>query len=154
VADGFDRIQELGDFCRRFTDSDKNSLIAAVAGHPSVTWERPNTSTVSGGQTANLVNDQDAAIGQFVTALTAEVDSIVRAMPENPNCLFTRRIPRAWRYSIWATIIGEAGHQTPHLHPGGWLSGVYYAEVPETIRDDADDDKQGWIEFGAPGYNY
>jgi hypothetical protein len=34
----------------------------------------------------------------------------------------------------------------PHIHPEAWLSGVYYPQVPETIRDG--DGPAGWLEFG------
>ena len=43
----------------------------------------------------------------------------------------------------------DQGHQLPHIHPGAWLSGVYYVKIPEVIRGD-DEDRVGWIEFGEP----
>jgi uncharacterized protein (TIGR02466 family) len=65
---------------------------------------------------------------------------------------FLARIPAKWTYSIWATILYQNGHQAPHLHPAGWLSGVYYLEVPEHVLSAENEDQKGWIEFGAPGY--
>ena len=40
-------------------------------------------------------------------------------------------------------------HQSPHIHPAGWLSGVYYASVPKSIAD-GDPAHSGWLELGTP----
>ena len=47
---------------------------------------------------------------------------------------------------MWATVLDQGGHQAPHVHPTGWLSGVYYAAVPEPAPGSPPD--AGWIEFG------
>ena len=41
----------------------------------------------------------------------------------------------------------DQGYQIAHYHPDAWLSGVYYAQVPEFAGDD---EEAGWIEFGLP----
>ena len=41
------------------------------------------------------------------------------------------------------------GYQIPHIHPAAWLSGVYYARVPDFIAEGAAE-QAGWIEFGRP----
>lgn len=154
AVDGLDRLVDVPVFSQMFPQSLNDGLIDAVTTHPSLFWERPNNSTIGGGQTGNLVNDPGDVVARFVGALKSCVDSIVRGMAKDPSHLFARSIPKSWRYSIWATVLSQGGHQTPHLHPGGWLSGVYYVEVPETISIDENRDNEGWIEFGAPGYGY
>ena len=37
----------------------------------------------------------------------------------------------------------------PHIHPDGWLSGVYYADIPPIVND-PDAAQAGWIRFGPP----
>ena len=55
--------------------------------------------------------------------------------------------PSAGRlFNIWGVVLEKGGHQTPHIHPSAWLSGVYYARVPEAIGSEAPD---GWLEFGG-----
>ena len=49
---------------------------------------------------------------------------------------------------LWPTVLGSQGHQASHIHPGGWLSGVYYVRLPAGVGGD---DQAGWIEFGDPG---
>ena len=48
------------------------------------------------------------------------------------------------RLHMWGSVLRKAGRQLPHVHPPGWLSGVYYVSVPKTIN------RGGWIEFGRP----
>ena len=43
----------------------------------------------------------------------------------------------------------EGGHQTEHIHPGGWLSGVFYLKLPKS-----NEQEEGSMEFGQWGYNY
>jgi len=47
----------------------------------------------------------------------------------------------------WAIVMEEGGHQIPHIHTSGWLSGVYYVDVPDEILAD-DPDHHGWLAFG------
>ena len=55
----------------------------------------------------------------------------------------------AARLQAWAVVMQSQGHQLAHTHPDGWVSGVYYAQVPDTVRSD-DVSQAGWIEFGRP----
>jgi uncharacterized protein (TIGR02466 family) len=43
----------------------------------------------------------------------------------------------------------DRGHERAHIHPNGWLSGVFYLSLPDLIGD-PDRDHQGWLEFGRP----
>ena len=45
--------------------------------------------------------------------------------------------------------MGAQGHQVAHIHPA-WLSGCYYARVPELVAS-SQEAHAGWIEFGRPG---
>jgi uncharacterized protein (TIGR02466 family) len=70
-------------------------------------------------------------------------------MPETAEHPFVRARPARWHLTMWAIIIEAEGFQVPHIHPSGWLSGVYYVRLPEVVH--APDGKQaGWIEFGEP----
>lgn len=65
------------------------------------------------------------------------------AFADQPN--MARRPPCADLES-WATEVHGDGFQAPHIHPAGWLSGVYYVTVP-TVNT-ASDAYAGAIEFG------
>ena len=50
---------------------------------------------------------------------------------------------------MWSVVMDTQGHQLPHMHPDGWVSGVYYVELPQSMHS-AKDTQDGWIEFGRP----
>jgi uncharacterized protein (TIGR02466 family) len=58
-------------------------------------------------------------------------------------------MPRELSLSGWVVRLLAGAHQSEHIHPSGWLSGVYYAQVPGFRDQD-----EGAIEFGLWGYNY
>lgn len=127
-------------------------LADALAGHSSRVWQPSDTTTRDGAQTGNLIDDPDPVIRAFISAYVETIEAFVRSRTPDPGRPFLARIPASWRYSIWATILERDGHQAPHLHPAGWLSGVCYLEVPDAVMSAENDAQQGWIEFGAPGY--
>ncbi|HAT34598.1 MAG TPA: hypothetical protein DCS82_02695, partial [Rhodospirillaceae bacterium] len=68
--------------------------------------------------------------------------------PEHPHFA---TVPESFRLDCWSTLLDAEGHQLAHTHPGAWLSGVYYVQLPPEVRPD-DDSHAGWIEFGGSGY--
>jgi hypothetical protein len=65
------------------------------------------------------------------------------------DCDFIRLMPERLSLSGWVVRLQKGGYQDEHIHPGGWLSGVFYVQVPE-FRDE----EEGAIEFGLWGYDY
>ena len=43
----------------------------------------------------------------------------------------------------------KQGYQKSHIHPAGWLSGVFYLKVPKFLNKN-----EGSIEFALYGYDY
>ncbi|MEO1576995.1 MAG: putative 2OG-Fe(II) oxygenase, partial [Pseudomonadota bacterium] len=82
--------------------------------------------------------------GRTVRALRdlirAHIDSYLQR-PPHAALRAARRMP-AYDLNVWVTVLDEGGHQAPHIHPAGVVSGVYYVAVPNPA-DSA-------IEFGAP----
>jgi tetratricopeptide (TPR) repeat protein len=133
-------------------DVDVGVLADKLANHNSCVWDRSDITTRDGAQTTNLIQDEDPDISALISALTRAVKFTIDEKQPNANNPFLARIPEEWDYSIWATILNKEGHQLPHLHPAAWLSGVFYLEVPLAVIEDENEDQQGWIEFGTPGY--
>lgn len=90
-------------------------------------------------------------IGALLAAIRDRIDRTLAAEPDRARdgtdpwlaCQPARAALRAW-----ANIQGPGGHEDWHAHRAGWLSGVYYVEVPDGLS--ADGDGAGCIEFGAP----
>lgn len=56
--------------------------------------------------------------------------------------------PETFSVQSWSNIMESAAFELPHIHEGGWLSGVYYPEV-SIARTDMASDAGGAIEFGG-----
>jgi hypothetical protein len=56
--------------------------------------------------------------------------------------------PAAARLRPWGLLQREDDHEAQHIHPPGWLSGVYYVRVPRRVSEATDG--RGCIEFGPP----
>ncbi|MDC0032948.1 tetratricopeptide repeat protein [Alphaproteobacteria bacterium] len=146
----------------RFTDAPEFETIDAfnkaltrhVLSHPTLKFKPPKKSTRFGDHTGDLrfgmprapVDALEVMIGNAITAYRA-------AMANDPGHPFLANFPDQWGLTIWAIVMGSLGHQTPHIHPAGWLSGVYYPQVSKVVAKQGGDNA-GWIEFGRPPDDY
>jgi tetratricopeptide (TPR) repeat protein len=84
-------------------------------------------------------------------AVRALVEAIAKAAGEYGSSLggkhpwISARPERAILRS-WCVITGAVGHEQWHMHPHGWMSGGYYPQVPENLRENA-----GCLALGLPG---
>lgn len=56
--------------------------------------------------------------------------------------------PAPARIRAWGLLQREGDYEALHLHPSGWLSGVYYVRIPPAVSSAGDG--RGCIEFGPP----
>ena len=67
---------------------------------------------------------------------------------KNENCEYIKKWPIKRKVRGWSVKMKKDGFLKPHIHEGGWLSGVIYLELPEKNND------EGMIAFGLDGQNY
>lgn len=128
-----------------------SALAREVTEHPSLVWEPGGKTTRHGRQTGNLLESPGEAVRALARAVELAVEAYVsRRRAVDPGGYF-ERVPDRRTLRMWGTVLADQGHQLPHIHPAGWVSGVYYVAVPESITD-GDPGHAGWIEFGRPGY--
>ncbi|MEZ5598461.1 MAG: putative 2OG-Fe(II) oxygenase [Pseudomonadales bacterium] len=123
------------------------ALAGHVASHPSL---RKNIfATEHGKHTAELATPP---LGPFKPMLE-RIDDAVRwylaQLPDDANHPMVRWRPSRWKLTSWGVVMFNRGHERPHIHPNGWLSGVFYVQLPELIDDPARR-PEGWLEFGRP----
>lgn len=123
------------------------ALAAHVENHPSVQFAPADHATQDGYHTGELMLEPMGPIRGLEEAIRAAVDQYRHDHPVDPQHPFLQRAPESFGLNIWAIILQQAGHQVPHIHPGAWLSGVYYPKLPPVIGDNS---QAGWIEFGRP----
>lgn len=130
-----------------------NAALAEHAlAHPTLAYEPDNKATRSGSQTGNLLEGDKGPVAALERMIRAAVTGYFADLPEDSSHPYARvRLP-AWDLVAWATVLGRQGHQQPHIHPGGWLSGVYYVQVPEFAGPE--EAHQGWIEFGGAPHSF
>lgn len=134
------------------TVADFNAALAEhVENHPSVQFAPADHATQDGYHTGELMLEPMGPIRGLEETIRAAVDQYRRDHPFDPKHPFLRRASGKFGLNIWAIILKQAGHQVPHIHPGAWLSGVYYPKLPPVIGDNS---QAGWIEFGRPPESY
>ncbi len=122
------------------------ALIDAVVNHPSLQWEPDSKSTRKGSQTGELAGATEGPLAVLEDMAKQAMSEYLDNIPADTDHTFLATAPERWKLTMWATVLDQGGHQAPHVHPTGWLSGVYYASVPEAAPGSLAD--AGWIEFG------
>ena len=127
-----------------------------IENDPSLALNPLGKATRLGGQTGELDLDAHPAL----SALRDLINTAVRdsAAHFRQTGLATHpmmaRAAERWTLRVWGTVLGPGGHQAPHMHPLGWLSGAYYVRVPhdmQPIPDAADPQLiAGALEFSRP----
>jgi uncharacterized protein (TIGR02466 family) len=125
------------------------ALARAVSEHPTLAWEPSKKTTTDGRQTEALSGETSAPIVALKTIIESEVDRYQTGLSGQPAHPFVGASPTTWRLNLWGTLLPAGGHQVPHIHSEGWLSGVYYPQVP-TPPSPGDGPAAGAIEFGLP----
>ncbi len=136
---------DLDAFNRDFTE--------AIRTHPNRRDEfDPNKRAIRGGAiVTDLIKHDHPAVRAFHAALDATIAAYALDLPADASHPHIAARPASYALDVWGNILVEDGHQTGHIHNLGWLSGVYYAAMPDAVSE-ADPDHQGWIEFNRPGY--
>ncbi|HMB77852.1 MAG TPA: putative 2OG-Fe(II) oxygenase, partial [Kiloniellaceae bacterium] len=125
------------------------ATVEHILQHPSLKADPAGLSTRDGRHTGELLVEPKGPIAAFERLVVEAVVAYARSHPVDPASSFLAAQPSRWSLNIWAVVLGSAGYQAPHLHPAGWLSGVFYLAVPPEITA-ADNRQRGWIEFGRP----
>jgi len=133
-------------------DPDFNAVLARhCLAHPTLQAGRHNKATEGGSQTDDLTVGAPQELRDLLAALDAAARRLAQAHAEaDPLHPWAAHPPRDWDIRVWATVLRRGGHQRPHTHPAGWMSGVYYVDVPPSENPAAGDARAGWIEFGRP----
>lgn len=126
-----------------------DALISHVRAHPSLVNNPASGATRGGGHTDELLVEPKGPFATFEQIINAAVADYLRSLPLEQSHPYLAQRPRTWRLTVWGVVLRAEGHQVAHIHPGGWVSGVYYAKLPAVV-DTADRDHAGWIEFGQP----
>jgi len=111
--------------------------------------KQENYATKGGWQTEGLnLFDQNKQLGDAVASMLNKVlAEYISYLPDDPEHPVNKCRPSLQRIISWGVVLDRHGHQTPHIHPGSWLSCVYYIQLPEGFDSQPEPDA-GYIVFG------
>lgn len=130
-------------------DDFNQAMAAHLLGHPTLTPSPTAHATRKGRHSGELLSPPLGPMGSFRDQVEAGFKAYKRKFAGEPGHPYLDACPEDIEISVWGVVMDEDGHQVPHIHPSAWLSGVYYVEVPDSVKSD-DPSRAGWIEFGRP----
>jgi hypothetical protein len=126
------------------------ALAEELEAHPGLRYGRYGTAATESWRIDEPhIFNRSVLFGQLLALIRKEVQYYVQNLggQEHP---FLRSRPAIAELNSWAVIAGPQGYESWHNHPSGWLSGVYYVDVPPAIE--TANDPGGCLEFGMrPG---
>jgi tetratricopeptide (TPR) repeat protein len=131
-------------------DADKfiNTILHEMNGK-NASWEPKDKTTKSGYQTSgNLFAEPSAAMNTLGNIIRKELTLFYSAFKTRDSTLI-ENWPEEYSLQGWYVRMLQNGHQGSHIHPAGWVSGVFYLKTVE-----APTENEGAIEFGVPGDDY
>ena len=125
------------------------ALADHVRAHPTLAEGSDDNATRFGMHSGDLMAAPAGPLESFEQLIRDSVSDYIDGIPADSDHPFFVNTPEQFALDIWGLVLTEKGHQVPHIHPGGWLSGCYYPKLPENISAD-DPEHHGWFEFGRP----
>jgi uncharacterized protein (TIGR02466 family) len=112
------------------------ALASEIARNPTLKLDPVGKATEGGFQTSSdLPSADDRAITVLLDLIRCAVDSFEADLAERLDHPFVQRRPKRAQLVAWAVVYPGDGRQIAHIHPEGWLSGVYYVSVPKVSSD-------------------
>lgn len=100
----------------------------------------------AGARVDHLQRSSNPHTKELLDRIRAAIDSYVAEREFFSDDPMMAQRPAAVSIKSWSLAVHDDGHASWHVHPGGWLSGVYYVEVPRL--EPAGAGHPGAIEFG------
>jgi uncharacterized protein (TIGR02466 family) len=112
-------------------------------------WEPFGKTTIRGFQSnSNLFLKPQKKIQNLKSIIITEIESYFLKF-KNETCSLIKKRPSKYDLNAWHVILKKQGHQNPHIHTSGWLSGVIYLKVVPSFKKN-----EGAIEFCLNGEHY
>lgn len=103
----------------------------------------------------NLLLRHSPVIEKFKQKITPSIQRYVHLLPSGDVTHPLLGKPRSAvaqgniKYSgSWSVRLKPQGYNVPHTHPKGWISAVFYVDLPDFSKDEAQG--SGTLEFGTP----
>lgn len=125
-----------------------NAEVRAELGrHPDMRYDRYGTASTRTWR----IDEPAFASSVAIPALQEQIRRAVLrqvARLDSEDSTWTRARPEKGILHNWCVLTDADGYEEWHVHQGGWMSGVYYVDVPPAVRDGSG--REGCIAFGLP----
>lgn len=112
-------------------------------------WEPSGKTTRNGyGTVGNLSDKKLPLLSKLEDCIRKELVSYFNLHKDKEITFITNR-PSNFNIVSWSNRLKKEGFNISHIHPGGWVSGVFYLKIPTKIKDD-----ESGIEFSLHGDDY
>jgi len=100
----------------------------------------------------DLFANPKGLLKKLKAAFDEQTMAFLKQLPEDPAHPVLSRNKHTFSYTgTWSVMLRNSGFHRNHFHSHGWYSGPYYCALPDIIKDE--EQKQGWVKFGEPGFN-
>ena len=124
-----------------------DALVRRIRDDPTLMRARKTVATTNGDQSLEILVGDDSITRALRTAIETEVRRYIAEVLSTSGNTHANQATAAWRLSGWAVVLRSGGFQSPHIHPEGFASGVYYARIPACVHD-GNAGHAGHIKFG------
>jgi uncharacterized protein (TIGR02466 family) len=145
TPEGYDSLEAFND-----------ALEAHVMAHPTLavppedqpTYHHPDLHI-----TEELLAGKMGPMASLQQCMNDNAKQYMRDVSEGPAHPLLAAPPSRWQLTSWAAVLDTQGNLEPHIHLDGYLSGVYYARIPQEVtnaEDPGNGEYAGSIEMGRP----
>jgi hypothetical protein len=108
------------------------ALKAELLGHPGLRYERYGTASALTWRIDSPAIPAAPLVNQLLVQLREVINRHIANISEIDHSWVKAR-PAEATLHCWCVITDSVGYETWHVHQFGWLSGVYYVEVPAGV---------------------
>lgn len=150
-ADGFDAFHIAEDLAPPpgwDTIAAFNAALATeLLAHPGMRYERYGSASELTWRIENPARADTPLVKALLAQIIATIErhAVQVGQSDHP---WAAAAPQSAFLRNWCVITESEGFETWHVHQFGWLSGVYYVRIPDSIADG--DSKDGCLAFGLP----
>lgn len=128
-------------------DAFNAALATELLNHPGMRFDRYGTASEQTWRIDSPATGEAPLVRALLARIEEAVDAHSRAIAAIEHPWVDAR-PERGTLHCWSVITEGAGFETWHVHQFGWLSGVYYVQIPDSIAQG--EDEGGCIAFGLP----
>jgi len=97
-------------------------------------WEPKGRTTVKGFATKNLTDKNLPNFKKIEEIIFKELENYYNYFSNKTDNVIKNK-PEKYKFVSWSNRLKKEGFNLPHIHPSGWISGVFYLKVPSKIKN-------------------